>query len=362
MKKIRAGLVGSAGLSAEVLIKLLARHKNVEISALVSESHAGTRISEIHKSLKGIVDKKTVSHDPEKMVLQCDVIFFSKPHITGIANTAELVALAKKKGKSTKFIDLSGDFRLKNVPDFEKWYVAGSDNKAKAVWKKQKGSAQYRRILKDAAYGLCELRKNEIKRAYFVANPGCYPTAAVLGIAPLLKEGIVSGSDIVINACSGISGAGRTGKVSLDLKDDILPYKIGTHQHIPEIEQELSLIKGGEGKVKVSFAPHVCSFEYGILSTIYLKMIKSTNMDYLSKIYKDFYKACPFIRIKGENYPSLEDIVRTNFCDIGFTIDKRNERIAVVTALDNLYKGASGQAVQNMNIMFSLAETEGLKG
>ncbi len=363
MKKIRAGLVGSAGLSAGVLIKILAAHKRVQLAALVSDSHSGMKISDIHRGLKGLTGKKAVSYDPEKLVSDCDVIFFSKPHIENMKNTTDLVTLAGQKGRKVRFIDLSGDFRLKNTRDFEEWYIKReTKSKLKGLWKKQKASGAYKKVLKAAVYGLSEVNRAAIRKAYFIANPGCYPTGALLGILPLVLKGVADRKDIVINACSGVSGAGRTRKpggsgMAVNMRDNIIPYKIAVHQHIPEIEQELST---GKGRVKVSFAPHVVSFDYGILTTISLKSTGRASMQKINSIYRSFYRNSHFIRITGDAYPQVKNVVGTNFCDIGFKVDERNGRLVVVTAIDNLYKGASGQAVQNMNIMFGLRETEGL--
>ncbi len=363
MKKIRAGLVGSAGFSAEVLVRLLASHKQVKLTTLVSDSHSGVKISDIHRSLRGITGQRTVSYEPEKLISDCDVIFFSKPHTVNMKDTTDLVMLARKRGKKIRFIDLSGDFRLKKPQDYEKWYIKDNgNNKLSKIWGKQKSSGAYRKILKNSVYGIPEINGPKIRNACFVANPGCYPTGALLGIMPLVTAGAAGVKDIIINAYSGVSGAGRTGKpggsgAAISGVDNIVPYKIAVHPHIPEIEQELS--SAGLG-ARVSFSPHVGTFKYGILSTINLKMTGNLSMKKLHGIYGKFYKRSPFIRIRGEKYPQISDVTGTNFCDIGFTIDGRNKRIVVITAIDNLHKGASGQAVQNMNIMFGAKETEGL--
>jgi N-acetyl-gamma-glutamyl-phosphate reductase len=360
MEKINIGLVGSAGLSAEVLLRILSAHQHAQLVWLVSDSNSGKKIADIHTSLKGLIDMKTVSYDPQQLISDCDVIFFSKPHIASLYKTVGLVTMAKKQEKKVKFIDLSGDFRLKDSAEFEHWYITKEvKDEVRNIWSSQKNTVEYNSILKEAVYGLSELNRDKISKAYFIANPGCYPTGALLGILPLVSSGLADGRDIVINAYSGISGAGRTKQSSnIALEDNIIPYKIAVHQHIPEIEQELSNSLGV--RTGVSFAPHVGSFKYGILSTISLKMAVKTDTEKLNETYRDFYKAAPLVRIKAENYPQLKDVVGTNFCDIGFTVDSRNERIVVVTAIDNLYKGASGQAVQNMNIMFGLKEVEGL--
>ena len=367
MKEVKAGLVGSAGLSAEVLIELLVLHEKVELKYLVSESSPGIKISKIHESLRKLTGKETVPYEPQRLIEECDVIFFSKPHITNLNAAIDLVMLSKQKGKNTKFIDLGGDFRLKNPDEFQKWYVtADLSPEIKKLWADCRNRPEYHVILKDASYGLSEINRDRIKNSYFIANPGCYPTGALLGIVPLMKAGIAGSREIIVNAYSGVSGAGRTKKpgqagftttTTMQRRGNIIPYKIGEHQHIPEMEQELS---GGGDEVRITFAPHVVSFKYGILSTISLKFKEEATMDRILEIYNEFYRGSKFIRIRKKEYPQLQNVVKTNFCDIGFTIDERNQRIVVVTAIDNLYKGASGQAVQNMNIMFGFDETEGL--
>jgi len=246
-----------------------------------------------------------------------------------------------------RIIDLSADFRLKNIKTYEKFY------------KVKHKSPQ---IIKSAIYGLAELYREKIKQAKLIANPGCYPTAAILGILPALVTEMVEPDSIIIDAKSGFTGAGRNPKpdfIFSEVNENLKAYKINTHQHIPEIEQELS--KFCKKNLKINFVPHLIPLNRGILETIYLKKKKDFNLPEIISIYKRFYKKEPFIRVYEENsFPEIKNVVGTNFCDLGFYTETKSEFLIIVVAIDNLLKGASGQAVQNMNIMCGFKETEAL--
>jgi len=341
---IKIGIVGTTSMSAGILIKLLLNHKHAEIKALVSDNFAGKKVHELHKNLAGMLDKQVIKHDTDELANTCDVIFFCKQPGESIDRITELVK--NKNNKKLKFIDLSADYRMKDVALYPKWY--GFEHKNPE-------------LLKDAVYGLPELYADKIKSAYLIANPGCYATAVILSLAPLLKSKTGDNNSIICDAFSGVSGAGRNPNernMAYNVEGNILPYKIGNHQHTPEIEQELNNAGNTTG-TKVLLIPHVVQFKYGIFATSMVKLAKKTGIDEIYGIYEKFYSGKKFVRILKENdYPEIRNVEGTNFCDI--SIKLFNEYAVVMSAIDNVVKGASGQAIQNMNLMFGLPETEGL--
>ncbi len=245
-----------------------------------------------------------------------------------------------------KVIDLSADYRLKNADQYKEWYE---------VTHKDTGN------IKKGVYGLPELYREKIKKASLVANPGCYPTAALLGICPALVSGIVESDPIIIDAKSGVSGAGRKASIRFfysEINESMCAYKLNSHQHMPEIEQELSSLAGK--KINITFVPHLIPMNRGILETIYLRLKKKVSSAEVAKIYQRFYKQEPFVRILEDGVPSTKNVSETNFCDVGFRLDKETGLLIIVSTIDNLLKGASGQAVQNMNIMHGFPEVSGL--
>lgn len=352
MDKIKVGIIGASGITGEKLISLLLKHNSVSIEILASESGIGKQCGEIHKNLNGLINKKFENPELEEIVELCDCVFLCKGHGEFVKNTIELIKLSSLVKKKVKIIDLSSDFRLKNSSDYEKWYKFTHPDAS---------------LLKNAVYGLPELYYKEIKVATLVANPGCYPTAIILGLAPLFEKNLVSENKVFINACSGVSGAGtkpNDRNIALQVLENIMPYKVCNHQHIPEIEQELNKLSKKE--VSVVFAPSIVPFKDGILATSFVTLDKKVKKEDIHNLYKEFYtsvssKNCKFVRIyKLGEYPEVKNVVGTNFCDIGFEVDDKNSALVIISAIDNLIKGASGQAVQNMNIMFGLDETEGL--
>ena len=272
----------------------------------------------------------------------CDLVFLSKPHPSSFEFAGEL----HKSG--VRLIDLSADFRLKDAMKFEEWY--GIEHECPD-------------ILSESVYGLPELYREQIRKSNFIANPGCYPTGIILGIAPLMKDRIAGTTKIIINSVSGFSGAGKgaanKNNLAADVVDNIKPYRITNHSHTGEIEQELEKLCGEN--VRVTFVPHVAGFERGIINTMYLELIKKVTQEQLCERYIEFYKEKPFVRVctSGEN-PEIKNVLHTNFCDIGVNVNYRTGEAVVITVLDNLIKGASGQAVQNMNIVCGYNEREGL--
>ncbi len=338
---INVGIVGITGYTGEELIKILLKHKNAKISVLAGRSESETKpVCEIYPDLK-TSDLKCEALDVSSLTKRSDVIFLALPHRVSF----EIVPGLVESGK--KVIDLSADFRLNDGEIYEKWY--GSKHTAA-------------HLLTEAVYGLPEIYRDKIKMAKLIANPGCYPTSIILACTPAMKKKLVKTDSVIVDSKSGISGAGR--KAAKEYFDKEHPnfraYNIGgSHRHIPEIEQELSKVVGGS--VALTFTPHIIPVERGMLSTVYLDLKKKITTADAVDLYKDFFKNEPFVRVLAEgSLPSTKNVANTNFCEIGLKIDERTSKLIVISALDNLLKGASGQAVQNMNIMFNFDEKEGL--
>jgi N-acetyl-gamma-glutamyl-phosphate reductase len=333
---IKADIVGATGYTGQELVELLLGHANVRIGNLYSTTDEPRKFSDMFPRFAGRtglvvqkLDKKTLLRG------EASVVFLALPH----TRSMELVPGLLKAGK--RVIDLGADYRIKNVAVYEKAYgVAHKD----------------RDSMRQAVYGLTEIYRQKIKRAVLVANPGCYPTACLLGLAPLVS--LQEFDSIVIDAKSGTSGAGKKAEQAMlftEVYDDFRAYKVNSHQHMPEIEQELSKLAGR--RIAVTFVPHLLPLKRGILETMYISApVKPARV---LELYRKFYKNEPFVRVRDEGvFPSIKDVAGTNFCDIGLKADGAN--VIVITAIDNLLKGASGQAVQNMNVMFGFPETMGL--
>lgn len=340
---IRAGILGVTGYAGIELLRLLTNHPDVEVTTLVSGSSAGTKISDIYPNFKGICDIELESLDVETIGKKCDVVFTSLPH-----GASDETIAALYKNTDAKIIDLSGDYRYDDVAVYEKWYQTEHHNKD---------------LLKESVYGMCELYKDKIKNARLIGNPGCYTTASILGALPLIKSGFVQTENIIIDAKSGVSGAGRGLNQAFhftECTETSKAYKIANHRHTSEIEQEYSKAAGKE--VLVSFTPHLIPQKRGIYATIYMNLTGEYTDAQLLDAYKVFYENCPFVRIYDEGkIPESKNVNGSNYIDIGLKVDKRLKRVIVVSAIDNLIKGAAGQAVQNMNIMFGFDEMAGLK-
>ncbi|MDA3939532.1 MAG: N-acetyl-gamma-glutamyl-phosphate reductase [Spirochaetia bacterium] len=338
---INAGIIGATGYAGQELIRLLYTHPDVNIVYLSSHSYAGKKLSEVYPNFTGLLDMELVSMDAKKMADDCDVIFFALPHGLTADQISEDIL------NKVKIIDLGADFRLKDKEVYENWY-------------KVEHSRPH--FLEESVYGLCELNREKIKKARLVANPGCYTTCSITSLAPLVTGNLIDLSSIIIDAKSGISGAGRSINLPThftESNESFKAYGVGTHRHTPEIEQELSRIAGKN--IVLSFTPHLIPMNRGILITAYASLSEKTNSEKLLKIYNDFYKNEKFIRMfPAENLPETRFVRNSNFVDIGLKIDPRTNRVIVVGAIDNLIKGAAGQAVQNMNIMFGISEDSGL--
>jgi N-acetyl-gamma-glutamyl-phosphate reductase len=339
---LKIAIVGSSGYTGGELYRILLHHPGVTVTTVTSEKSAGKPLTDIFPHLNGLTDLVCEALDPEAIAKKADFVFLALPHVTAQAAAYHFHKLG------VKVVDLSADYRLADATVYEKWYEHGH---------------QYPDLLKSAVYGLPELHREKIKKSSLTANPGCYPTSAILGLAPAVTKKMIDASTIVVDSKSGVSGAGRS--VSLahhypEVNEGFMAYKVGTHRHTPEIEQEVSLIAGTA--VTLLFTPHLVPMNRGILSTIYAKLTSLIDTERLHATYQAFYEKEPFVRVLPPGqFPNVRNVRGSNFCDIGVYADRRTGRAVIVTAIDNLVKGASGQAVQNMNLMMGFAETAGLK-
>lgn len=339
MADYKVGIVGGTGYTGSELIRILSRHPDVTIELVTSESRAGEKLNDVHPQffdLANITLEETSAIDNYNL----DVLFLALPHRVSMK-------YIKEKGvKNHKIIDLSGDFRLQKKEIYEKWY------------KTEHVASQY---ISKAAYGLPELFRKDIRNASLVANPGCYPTSAILGLAPLIKNKIIKSKDIIIDSKSGITGAGAKAKDSTHFPEvfgNFSAYGLHNHRHTPEIENALKRYTGK--RTDVLFTPHLIPVDRGILTTSYSTPLSPIDNEELSNIFDTFYKKEHFVR-HVDNPPSIKNVRGSNYVDVYVSYDERVNKIITVTAIDNLVKGAAGQAVQNMNIMLNLIERSGLK-
>jgi len=338
---MNCSVIGATGYTGIELIKILVKHPNVQISQLTTRQSESISVRTLIPSLSKDIDLKIETYDFNKVKNTSDIIFVCLPHTEAMHCVKEFHDAGKI------IIDLSADYRLKKASLYPVWY---------------KTKHAYPKLLKKAIYGLTEINRDLIKKADLIANPGCYPTGAALGLIPLLKNGLVYQDDIVIDSKSGVSGAGKkltTATQFAELDENFYAYKVNQHQHSPEITQMLETVSGE--KVSLTFVPHLLPINRGILSVMYLKMRPGVTEKQIENAFKQCYEKEPFIRVKPqEQFPELRHVQYTNFCDIGFVADKKTGRVIVITAIDNLMKGASGQAIQNMNVRCGFAEEEGL--
>ncbi len=337
MNTIKAGIIGATGYTGSELVRLLHSHPSARVTAITSESRAGEKFSDVHPFFQGICDLKLIKSEdfnPEEV----DVIFFALPHGVSMKYTA------KYYGKKP-IIDFSGDFRLDSPQTYEKWYGQ---------------SHTYVSGFENAAYGMPELFPDGIKEAPLIANPGCFPTGAALAIAPLVKSGKVDKKNIIIDSKTGVTGAGIKSKpvnMFSIVNDNFKAYGLKNHRHTVEIELNMKRLTGED--TIVQFTPHLLPVDRGILTTAYLKPVTELDENQIQKLFVDYYSDAPFIRMRN-NAPEIKQVRGTNYADIYTTFDERTGNIIAVSAIDNLVKGAAGQAVHNMNIKFNLHETEGL--
>ncbi|MEK7309753.1 MAG: N-acetyl-gamma-glutamyl-phosphate reductase [Planctomycetota bacterium] len=336
---LKVGVVGATGYAGRELIKILLRHPQVKITSVSASGNKIESISDVFPVFRNHLDLICGESDPKAIGRLADFIFLALPHRVSMSFAPQFLELNKK------VVDLSADYRLKDKSLYETWYGVKHSSP---------------RLLTAGVYGLSELYRKDIARARLVANPGCYPTSAILGCAPLLKKGLVETDRIIIDAKSGVTGAGRVPARPLqfsEVNENLKAYKINQHQHMPEINQELSRL--AKSRIEVTFVPHLVPMNQGMLSTIYFNLKKELVTKDLITLYRNYYKNEPFIRILDEDvFPETGHVLNTNFCDIGIKVTGR--KAFVITAIDNLWKGAAAQAVQNMNIMEGFDERAGL--
>ncbi|HHW46686.1 MAG TPA: N-acetyl-gamma-glutamyl-phosphate reductase [Clostridiales bacterium] len=339
-KKIKVGIIGATGYAGAELIRLLLKHPKLEIVALGSKSFEGTALPDVYPAFRGFCD--LICEDNDAVIQKSDVVFAAVPH--GLSQKLAFECYSKSK----YFIDLGADFRLEDEEDYKAWYGL---------------EFTHTELHKQAAYGLPELFREKIKGSKIIANPGCYPTSIALGLFPAIKQGLIDTDSIIIDSKSGVTGAGRNPTTTTHFaqcNENFNPYKIAEHRHTPEIEQTLS--SAASKKVKVTFVPHLLPVNRGILSTMYASLKPGVSGDKIRQVYNDFYSNEPFVRVlpKGKT-ADIRSVRYTNICDISLHIDPRTSRLIVVSAIDNMVKGAAGQAVQNMNIILGIKEQTGLE-
>lgn len=338
---IKAGIIGATGYAGGELARILTRHKDAEIKWYGSRSYIDRKYAEVYQNMFQIVDAVCMDDNMEELASQVDVIFTATPQ--GLCASLVNEDILSK----TKIIDLSADFRLKDVKVYEEWYKI--EHKAP-------------QFIEEAVYGLCEINREDVKKARLVANPGCYTTCSILTAYPLAKEGLIDMSTLIIDAKSGTSGAGRGAKLPnlfCEVNENIKAYGVATHRHTPEIEEQLGYAAGE--KVVLNFTPHLVPMNRGILATEYAKLTKDVSWEDVKAVYDQYYASEKFVRVLDKDVcPETKWVEGSNYVDIGFKIDPRTNRIIMMGAIDNLVKGAAGQAVQNMNLMFGLDESEGL--
>ena len=339
---IKVGIIGATGYAGGELVRILMGHKEAEIVWYGSRSYIDQKYADVYRNMFQIVDAKCMDDNIEALADQVDVIFTATPQgfLASVINENIL-------GK-TKIVDLSADFRIKDVKVYEKWY--GIEHK----------SPQF---IEEAVYGLCEVNRDKVKGARLIANPGCYTTCSILTAYPLAKEGIIDMRTLIVDAKSGTSGAGRGAKVPnlfCEVNENMKAYGVASHRHTPEIEEQLGYASGEN--VTISFTPHLVPMNRGILATEYATLKKDVTGEEVKAIYDKYYADEKFVRVLGEGVcPETKWVEGSNYVDIGFKLDPRTNRIVMMGAIDNLVKRAAGQAVQNMNLLFGLPESEGLE-
>lgn len=342
MHMIKVGIIGATGYAGAELVRLLLQRDDVEIVWYGSRSYVGEDFASIYRNVTHLVDAACSDDDMAKLADLADVIFTATPQ--GFCATQVTEEILSK----TKIIDLSADFRIKDVDIYERWY------------KLKHPTPQF---IEEAVYGLPEVNREEIRGARLIANPGCYPTCSFLTLYPMVKEGLIDTDTIIIDAKSGTSGAGRSAKVPslyCEVNESMKPYGVASHRHTPEIEEQLSYAAGKP--VTISFTPHLVPMNRGILATAYAKLAKKVTAEEVKAVYDKYYKEEYFVRVMDIGMvPQTRWVEGSNFADIAFQIDPRTDRIVMMGAIDNMVKGAAGQAMQNMNLMFGLPENMGLK-
>ena len=338
---IRVAVIGATGYAGAELVRILCDHPDVEVTMLTSRQYAGVAFDKVFPAMTGSVNLICEALDVDKVCDSADVVFTALPHKIPMTIVPDMISRGKK------VIDLSADFRFKDANIYEAHY--------------QQHTAKD--LLDKAVYGLCEIYFEKIKIADLVGAPGCYPTSVLLPLVPVIKNNFIDTQSIVADSKSGVSGAGRSVSLTThfcEVNESFKAYKVAEHRHNPEMEEVLSIEAGKP--IKLTFVPHLLPMSRGILTTLYANPVKGINREDIEKCFNTFYSECPFIRILGDNrLPDTRNVRGTNFCEISIRLDERNGRLILISAIDNLVKGAAGQAVQNMNIMLGLEETAGLR-
>ncbi|SJZ31458.1 N-acetyl-gamma-glutamyl-phosphate reductase [Selenihalanaerobacter shriftii] len=339
---IKVGVVGSTGYTGVELVRLLSRHPKVSLKLITSRSFSGKKIADIYPNLQGIVDLECEELDFTEIADRVEVVFTALPHGVSMSVVPKLLQVG------VKVIDLSGDYRYQDQELYEEWYTE---------------SHQSPDLLSEAVYGLPELNREVIKESRLIANPGCYPTSAILALTPVVNKGLIDLNSIIIDSKSGATGAGRTPSRAThfcEVSENFKAYKVAQHRHTSEIENGVKMVANKE--VVLSFTPHLVPMKRGILSTVYTQLKQNFTTKELRELYQDFYSSHPFVRIhKVGKLPETKYVVNSNYCDIGLKVDSRTNRLVIVSTIDNLIKGSSGQAIQNFNLLSGLSETTGLK-
>lgn len=339
---IKVGIIGSTGYAGQELVRILLRHPEAKIVWYGSRSYIDKKYSEVFGNMFQLVEDVCKGEDMDELASQVDVIFTATPQgLCGSLVSEEILS-------KVKIIDLSADFRIKDVAKYEKWYGITHQSPA---------------FVEEAVYGLCEINREDVKKARLIANPGCFPTCSILSVYPLAKEGLIDMSTVIVDAKSGTSGAGRGAKVAnlyCEVNESIKAYGVTTHRHTPEIEDQLSYASGEE--VMINFTPHLVPMNRGILVTAYATLKKKVSYEEVKAVYDKYYQNEYFVRVLEKDVcPETRWVEGSNFADVNFRIDERTNRIIMMGAIDNVVKGAAGQAVQNMNLMFGLEENTGLQ-
>lgn len=337
---LRVAIAGASGYTGFELIRILSHHPQVELTTITSRQQAGQRLDAVYPALRGHCRLTFAPTAPDILAANADLVFTALPHQAAMEIVPDLLE------RGVKVVDLSADYRLRNAEVYGAWYQPH----------------QTPELLAEAVYGLPELYRARIQTARLVANPGCYPTSIILAAAPLLKKGLIDHRSLIADSKSGVTGAGRGASLGVhfcEVSDSFKAYKVAEHRHTPEIEQELSALAGET--VCLSFTPHLVPMSRGILSTVYATLRDEVAAAHLDEAYTSFYREAPFVRVSGRgDLPTTLQVRGSNYCDLGWRLDERTGRVIVVSVIDNLTRGASGQAVCNMNLMTGMPETLGL--
>lgn len=336
---LRVAIAGASGYTGFELIRILCRHPEARLTMITSRQQAGQKLAAFYPAFKSLVDLTFQEAEPDRFAEKSDLVFTALPHQAAMDLVPALLT------RNLKVVDLSADYRFRDPEVYAQWYQPHKTPE----------------LFREAVYGLPELYRDAIRTARLVGNPGCYPTSVILAAAPLLKNSLVESGSLIADSKSGASGAGRGVSLALhfcEVNDGFKAYKVGEHRHTPEIEQELSLLAGEP--LRISFTPHLLPMSRGILSTVYASLRDGVTAPDVDEAFRRFYREAPFVRLCGDAFPTTLQVRGSNYCDIGWKVDERVRRVIVASVIDNLTRGASGQATCNMNLMSGLPEEMGI--